>query len=126
MTRPRSARPAYPQQRATRALAAGLPTVVLVGRANAGKSSLFNRIVKGARAITSPVPGTTRDLNFARASHADREFALIDSGGLELGGHQQMSERVVAEALAAVGAADVVVFVFDGRLGLSESDKEAF
>ena len=126
MSRLRCAGSADREPRPARALAAGLPTVVLVGRANAGKSSLFNRIVKGARAITSPIPGTTRDLNFARASHAGREFALIDSGGLELGGRQQRSERVVAEALAAVGAAEVVVFVFDGRLGLSESDREAF
>ncbi len=110
--------------KAARALAGGLPAVVFVGRANAGKSTLFNRIAKGARAITSPIPGTTRDLNFGRASWAGRDFAVIDSGGLELGG-EPMSERVVAEALGAVGVADVVVFVFDGRLGLSESDKEA-
>ena len=104
----------------------GLPTVVVVGRANAGKSTLFNRIAKGAHAITSPIPGTTRDLNFARASHEGREFTLVDSGGLELGGHERMTERIVAEALGAVGAADVVVFVLDGRAGLSAADKEAF
>jgi GTPase len=108
-----------------RALAAGLPSVVLVGRANAGKSTLFNRIAKGARAITSPIPGTTRDLNFARASWNDRDFTVIDSGGLELGGAAPMSERVAAEALRAVGAADVVVFVFDGRAGLGGADREA-
>src|SRR5262249_60760395 len=116
MSRPRSASSGDREPRAARALAAGLPTVVLVGRANAGKSSLFNRIVKGARAITSPVPGTTRDLNFARASHADREFALIDSGGLELGGHQQMSERGVAEAPVRGGGADRGGVGVDGRL----------
>ena len=99
--------------------------MLLVGRANAGKSTLFNRIASDARAITSAVPGTTRDLNFAHASYEGRDFAVIDSGGLELGGHEEMSERVVAEALGAVGAADVVVFVFDGRTGLGESDKEA-
>ncbi|MGO9607279.1 MAG: ribosome biogenesis GTPase Der [Candidatus Binataceae bacterium] len=113
------------EARAARSFAGRLPTVVLVGRANAGKSTLFNRIAKGARAITSSIPGTTRDLNFARASYGDREFMVVDSGGLELGGSEQMSERVVAEALGAVGAADVVVFVFDGRLGLSAADKEA-
>ncbi len=113
------------EAQALRAFAAGLPTVVLVGRANAGKSTLFNRIAKGTRAITSPIPGTTRDLNFGRASYRDRDFVVIDSGGLELGGREQMSERVVAEALGAVGIADVVVFVFDGRSGPSESDKEA-
>jgi GTPase len=113
------------EDRSARALAAGLPAVVLVGRANAGKSTLFNRIAKGARAITSPIPGTTRDLNVARASWNDRDFTVIDSGGLELGGAAPMSERVAAEALRAVGAADVVVFVFDGRAGLSAADREA-
>jgi len=125
VSRARAAKSAGREGAAARAFAGGLPTVVLVGRANAGKSTLFNRIAKGARAITSPVPGTTRDLNFGRASHEGRDFALIDSGGLELGGQEQMSDRVVAEALGAVGVADVVVFVFDGRQGLNESDKEA-
>ncbi len=107
------------------ALAQGLPAVVIVGRVNAGKSTLFNRIAGGARAITSPIPGTTRDLNFARASCNDREFILIDSGGLELGGRERRSERLMREALAAVGAADVVVMLFDGRAGFSEADREA-
>jgi GTP-binding protein len=110
---------------ARRIAAEGLPAVVLVGRANAGKSTLFNRIAKGGRAITSAIPGTTRDLNFARAKYGDREFIVVDSGGLELGGHERMTERIVTEALAAVGVADVVVFILDGRGGLSEADSEA-
>jgi GTP-binding protein len=110
---------------ARRIAAEGLPAVVLVGRANAGKSTLFNRIAKGGRAITSAIPGTTRDLNFARAKYGDREFVVVDSGGLELGGHERMTERIVTEALAAVGVADVVVFILDGRGGLSEADSEA-
>ncbi len=121
MTNPRKA----PSAEARRVAAEGLPAVVLVGRANAGKSTLFNRITRGGRAITSAIPGTTRDLNFARAKYGDREFTVIDSGGLELGGHERMTERIVTEALAAVGVADVVVFIFDGRGGLSEADAEA-
>jgi GTP-binding protein len=110
---------------ARRIAAEGLPAVVLVGRANAGKSTLFNRITKGGRAIISAIPGTTRDLNFGRAKHGDREFVVVDSGGLELGGRKPMTERIVAEALAAVGVADVVVFIIDGRAGLSDADAEA-
>ncbi|HYK65426.1 MAG TPA: ribosome biogenesis GTPase Der, partial [Patescibacteria group bacterium] len=110
---------------ARRIAAEGLPAVVLVGRANAGKSTLFNRITRGGRAIISAIPGTTRDLNFARAKYGDREFVVIDSGGLELGGRKPITERIVAEALAAVGVADVVVFVIDGRAGLSDADAEA-
>jgi len=121
MTNPRKASGAE----ARRIAAEGLPAVVLVGRANAGKSTLFNRIAKGGRAITSSIPGTTRDLNFARAKYGDREFVVVDSGGLELGGHERMTDRIVTEALAAVGVADVVVFMLDGRGGLSEADSEA-
>ena len=116
---------AAPGAQARRSAAEGLPAVVLVGRANAGKSTLFNRISKGGRAITSAVPGTTRDLNFARAIHGGREFVVVDSGGLELGGHERMTERIVGEALAAVGVADVVVFILDGKSGLSDADAEA-
>ena len=121
MTNPRAASGAE----ARRIAAEGVPAIVLVGRANAGKSTLFNRITKGGRAITSAIPGTTRDLNFARAIHGDREFVVVDSGGLELGGHERMTERIVGEALAAVGVADVVVFMLDGKGGLSEADAEA-
>ena len=121
MTNPRKATGAE----ARRIAAEGLPAVVLVGRANAGKSTLFNRIAKGGRAITSAIPGTTRDLNFARAKYGDREFVVVDSGGLELGGHERMTDRIVTEVLAAVGVADVVVFMLDGRGGLSEADSEA-
>ncbi len=106
-------------------LTRGVPAVVIVGRTNAGKSTLFNRIAAGGRAITSAIPGTTRDLNIGRARHGGREFAVIDSGGLELGGREPLTARVVQEALRAIGLADVVVFLFDGRAGLSAADSEA-
>jgi GTP-binding protein len=122
---PRAARMPAAGAHSARTFADGLPAVVIVGRANAGKSTLFNRIARGARAITSAIPGTTRDLNFARASHGDREFIVVDSGGLELGGSSTMSERLVREALGAVATADLVVFLLDGRAGLADADKEA-
>ena len=103
----------------------GLPVVVLVGRANVGKSTLFNRIVRRGRAIVSPIAGTTRDLNIGRAVHQDREFVLIDSGGLELYAREHTTERAVQEALRAVAEADVVVFVIDGRAGIASGDNEA-
>src|SRR5579875_61373 len=105
--------------------AAGLPVVVLVGRANVGKSTLFNRIVRRRRAIVSPVAGTTRDLNLGRATYGEREFMVVDSGGLELYAAHPATERAVAEALQAVAAADVVVFVVDGREGVISADAEA-
>ncbi len=106
-------------------IANGVPVVVLVGRANAGKSTLFNRITRHGRAIVSAVPGTTRDLNLLTAQHNGRRFVMVDSGGLELGEREGLSEQVVSEALKAVAVADVVVFVVDGRAGLSPADAEA-
>ena len=125
MTPRRASTAAVAGAEAKRITAEGLPAVVLVGRANAGKSTLFNRIAKGGRAIISSIPGTTRDLNFARAVRGGREFVVVDSGGLELGGRERMTDRIVAEALAAVGVADVVVFILDGRIGLADADAEA-
>jgi GTP-binding protein len=103
----------------------GLPVVMLVGRANAGKSTLFNRIASRGRAIVSPIAGTTRDLNIARAIYDDRDFTIVDSGGLELYAAESATERAMEEALRAVAGADVVVFVVDGRLGISSGDAEA-
>jgi len=104
----------------------GLPIVTIVGRTNAGKSTLFNRIAGGHRAIVSAVAGTTRDLNVARVAYDGREFILVDSGGLELGGHEPLTEQVVERALSAAAISDLIVFVFDGRAGLAAADREAF
>lgn len=109
-----------------RLAAEGLPIVTIVGRANAGKSTLFNRLAGNRRAIVSSIAGTTRDLNVARVAEGGREFFLVDSGGLELGGHETLTERVVERALEAAAASDVIVFLFDGRSGLTAADREAF
>ena len=101
------------------------PVVMLTGRANVGKSTLFNRIVGGARAITSPTAGTTRDLNVVTASHQGREFVVIDSGGLELYVREPAAERAMEGALRALGAADLLVFVIDGRTGVTGGDHDA-
>ncbi len=109
-----------------RLAAEGLPIVTIVGRTNAGKSTLFNRLAGHHRAIVSAIAGTTRDLNVARLADGDREFFLVDSGGLELGGHEPLTGMVVERALEAVAASDVIVFLFDGRTGLTAADREAF
>ena len=101
------------------------PVVTLTGRANVGKSTLFNRIVGAARAIISPIAGTTRDLNVAITSHDGCEFVVVDSGGLELYAREPAAERAMEEALRALGGADLVVFVIDGRTGVSSGDEDA-
>jgi GTP-binding protein len=101
------------------------PAVVLAGCVNAGKSTLFNRISGRGRAIVSPIGGTTRDINVAHAEHNGYEFAVVDSGGLELYTREPATERAVEEALGAVGAAAVVIFMIDGRAGITTGDREA-
>jgi GTP-binding protein len=101
------------------------PTVVFAGRANAGKSTLFNRIARHGRAITSAIAGTTRDLNLAPAVHDGYEFTVVDSGGLELYAREPETERAMEEALRAVADATVVVLVVDGRAGISTGDCDA-
>jgi len=102
-----------------------LPVVVLAGRVNAGKSTLFNRIARGARAIVSAIPGTTRDLNIAPVLFDGHRFLLVDSGGLELDGRERLAARVTEEAARAIASADLVVYVVDGTAGLSAADNEA-
>jgi GTPase len=106
-------------------LANNRPVVMLTGRANVGKSTLFNRLVGAARAIISPIAGTTRDLNVATTSHEGCEFVVVDSGGLELYAREPAAERAMDEALRALGAADLIVFVVDGRTGMLSGDEEA-
>jgi GTPase len=101
------------------------PVVMLTGRANVGKSTLFNRLVGRGRAIVSPIAGTTRDLNIASAVHNESSFLVIDSGGLEPYADEPATERAAEEALRALGSADAIVFVLDGRAGVSAGDLEA-
>ncbi|HXD90659.1 MAG TPA: ribosome biogenesis GTPase Der [Candidatus Binataceae bacterium] len=106
------------------AAAGDRPLVVIAGRANAGKSTLFNRISRRGRAITSAIAGTTRDLNLAAASYDEHEFVVADSGGLELYASEPETERATEEALRAVAGATVVVLVVDGRAGIAGGDRE--
>ena len=105
------------------ALAGNRPVVMLTGRSNVGKSTLFNRIVGSTRAIVSPIAGTTRDLNAATTQYYGREFVVVDSGGLELYAREPAANRAMEEALHALGAADLVVLVMDGRAGVTPGDE---
>jgi GTP-binding protein len=100
------------------------PFVVLAGRPNVGKSTLFNRIVGSRRSIVAPVAGTTRDVLSAPASWAAREFTLTDTGGLFGATTDPLHEMVKDRGLKALDSADVLVFVVDGREGIVPGDKE--
>jgi GTP-binding protein len=100
------------------------PSVVLVGRPNVGKSTLFNRITGTRRSIVAPVAGTTRDAVAAPAEWANRTFTLVDTGGLFGATTDPLHEMVVQHGLKALEGADLIVFLVDGREGPVPGDVE--
>ncbi len=100
------------------------PTVVLVGRPNVGKSTLFNRITGKRRAIVTPVAGTTRDTFAEPAEWRGTPFSLVDTGGMFGATSDPLHELVVEHGRKAIASADVVVLVVDGREGLVSGDEE--
>jgi GTP-binding protein len=105
-------------------MAARSPSVVLVGRTNVGKSTLFNRITSTRRAIVTPIAGTTRDAQATAVVWRNHSFLLTDTGGLFGASDDPLHELVVARGRKAVQEADLAVFVVDGREGLVAADHE--
>lgn len=104
--------------------APGAPTVVLVGRPNVGKSTLFNRITGSRRAIVTPIAGTTRDVISLPAEWQGVTFTLVDTGGMFGASTDPVHDLVVAHGRRALEAATLIVFVVDGRDGLVPGDQE--
>ena len=98
--------------------------VILLGRPNVGKSSLFNRLARARIAITSEVAGTTRDVNKTEININDRECLLIDSGGLDES--SKLFAAVQKRSLAEANEADIIIFMVDGKLYADEIDKKLF
>jgi len=105
---------------------AGLPQVVIVGFPNAGKSTLFNRLVGRRKALVHALPGMTRDRVTAAASLEGRSVELVDTGGFFDGDAEPLSARVKAKAWEAARAADVLVLVLDGRRGLLPAEEDLY
>jgi len=98
------------------------PIVAIVGRPNVGKSTLFNRIVGGRRAIVEDTPGTTRDRHYADAEWGGRVFSVIDTGGLVMRDVDDMSEQVRMQAEVAMREADAILFLTDVLDGVLPDD----
>lgn len=100
------------------------PQVVIVGRKNAGKSTLFNRLIEEERSITSPIPGTTRDSNHAICFWQGQAFELVDTGGLDSVISDQVEKEVNKRTKKISEQADIILYVVDGRKGVLEADRK--
>ncbi len=103
---------------------ARLPVVALVGRPNVGKSTLFNRITRSRAALVADIPGLTRDRQYGRGLAGERQFIVIDTGGFEPETKTGILVEMARQARQAVLEADAVIFVVDGREGLTGRDLE--
>src|SRR5580765_320856 len=104
-------------------MARKLASVVLVGRPNVGKSTLFNRIIGSRRAIVAPIAGTTRDSLAFPTSWQGWDFQLSDTGGLYGASEDPLHALVVQQGKRAIAGADLLIFLVDGREGLISGDE---
>lgn len=103
-----------------------LAQVAIIGRANVGKSTLFNRFVEKNKAIVSSIAGTTRDRNIDTVKWRDREFILVDTGGMDIDKHASgtIEEGIIIQAKKAIKEADLVLFVVDAKDDIMPADRE--
>ncbi|GAB4406437.1 MAG: ribosome biogenesis GTPase Der [Thermodesulfovibrionales bacterium] len=100
------------------------PLVVIVGRPNVGKSTLFNRMVGSQAAIVEGLPGVTRDRNYMEAEWEGRSFIVVDTGGFYPEPSEEIFQQVKEQALFAIDEADVIIHLLDGKEGLNPDDIE--
>lgn len=100
------------------------PIVAIVGRPNVGKSTLFNRLIGKRKAIVKEEPGVTRDLNYWDVEEGGFTFTLVDTGGFEPDVKEGIPARIKELTQLTIESADIIIFLMDGREGLTPSDKE--
>ena len=100
-----------------------LATVVIVGRPNVGKSTLFNRLTRTRAALVADYPGLTRDRHYGRGRSGDQAFLVVDTGGFEPVAKDGIMHEMAKQTRQAIAEADVVIYLVDGRAGLTEQDK---
>lgn len=100
------------------------PTLVLVGRPNVGKSTLFNRLTKSRDALVADLPGLTRDRQYGLGRVGDRPFIAVDTAGFDPAAKQGIMHEMARQAEQAIAEADAVLFIVDGREGLTPHDRE--
>jgi GTP-binding protein len=100
------------------------PSIVLVGRPNVGKSTLFNRLTRTRDALVADLPGLTRDRHYGHGRLGSKPYLVIDTGGFEPQAKDGIMYQMARQTEQAIDEADVVVFVVDGRSGVTALDKE--
>ena len=100
------------------------PIVAIVGRPNVGKSTLFNQIGKRRVSIVDDMAGVTRDRIYMDATWLNHEFTLIDTGGIEIKSADKILTEIRTQAKIAIEEADAIIFVVDGRAGLTSADED--
>lgn len=100
------------------------PTLVLVGRPNVGKSTLFNRLTKSRDAIVADLPGLTRDRHYGHGKLGKKPYLVVDTGGFEPLVKDGILHEMARQTEQAIAEADAVIFVVDGRTGITPHDKE--
>ena len=100
------------------------PTLVLVGRPNVGKSTLFNRLTKTRDALVADQPGLTRDRHYGHGKLGSKPYLVVDTGGFEPLAKDGIMQEMARQAEQAIAEADAIIFVVDGRTGITALDKE--
>ncbi|TLY21831.1 MAG: ribosome biogenesis GTPase Der, partial [Nitrospirae bacterium] len=99
-------------------------TAAIIGRPNVGKSTLFNRVLGRRQAIVKDFPGVTRDRHYAECEYRGRRFQLVDTGGLVPSSDEQMFSLIREQSRRAIADANALIFLMDGREGLTPMDRE--
>lgn len=100
------------------------PVIAIIGRPNVGKSTLFNRLSQRNKAIVIDEPGATRDRNYADCKWYEKDFTMIDTGGFEPASTEKILVQMREQTTLAMEEADIIIFLMDGREGLTPSDRE--
>ncbi|MEJ0010808.1 MAG: ribosome biogenesis GTPase Der [Alphaproteobacteria bacterium] len=100
------------------------PIIAIIGRPNVGKSTLFNRLVGKKLALVDDAAGTTRDRRYGQAHLVDLDFQVIDTAGMEEGGRDTLTTRMLEQTKAAILEADILLFLIDARAGLTPADEK--
>jgi len=100
-----------------------LPLVAIIGRTNVGKSTLFNRIIEEGKAITSTMPGTTRDVIYGIPVWRGKNFSIVDTAGLDIEGKNELEKNILRQVERAKKEAEVIILILDLQTGIMPDDR---